>query len=90
MIIVSTLFLLKTDYKHIKLFSNLCVKMGKFIMIVMDMTILLLTIIVSSKNCTITIIVKENITVNRQNRLVNCSFLVVIDVNMYACPAQDY
>ena len=33
MIIVSTLLLLKTDYKHINLFSNVCVKMGKFIMI---------------------------------------------------------
>ena len=32
--------------------------------------LLLLTIIVSSKNQTISIIVKENITVNRQNRLI--------------------
>ena len=32
--------------------------------------LMLLTIIVNSKNCTISIIVKEDITVNRQNWLI--------------------
>ena len=32
--------------------------------------LLLITIIASSKNCTISIIVKQNIMVNRQNRLI--------------------
>ena len=72
-IIVSTLFLLKTDYKNIKLFLNVC-KNGKIGMISDDYhnirQLLFLIIIVISKNLTISIIVKENITVNRQNQLI--------------------
>ena len=48
--------------------------MGKVVMISDDYhdigRLLLITIIASSKNCTISIIVKQNITVNRQNRLI--------------------
>ena len=48
----------------------MCVKMGKIVMISDDfckiLRLLLLMIIVNSKNWTILIIVKENITVNRQ------------------------
>ena len=71
MIIVSTSFLLKTDYKHVKLFSNVH-KNGKIVIIRDDYhdigRLLLITIIDKSKNWTTSIIVKENITVNRQNR----------------------
>ena len=52
----------------------MCVKMGNIVMISDNYhdigQLLLLTIIVSSKNQTISIIVKGNITVNRQNRLI--------------------
>ena len=52
----------------------MCVKIGKIAMINDDYCdierLLLLTIIVSSKNWTISIIVKEDITINRQNRLI--------------------
>ena len=52
----------------------MCLNTVKFVMISAnyhDITrLLLVTIIVSSKNCTISIIGKENITVNRQNRLI--------------------
>ena len=71
--IVSALFLLKTGYKRVKLFLNVC-KNGKIVMISDNyhniVRLLLLTIIVNSKNWTISIIVKENITVNRQNWLI--------------------
>ena len=54
--------------------SQMCVKMGKLVIISDDYRntgqLLLLTIIVSSKNFTILIIVKGNITVNRQNWLI--------------------
>ena len=59
---------LKTGYKHVKLLLNVR-KMGKIVMISDDyhdiVRLLLLTIIVSSKNEMILIIVEENITVNR-------------------------
>ena len=50
-------------------------KMGKFVMISDDYhniepQLLLLTIIVDSKNWTMLISIKENITVNRRNRLI--------------------
>ena len=52
----------------------MCVKMGKIVMISEHyhdiVRLLLLTIIVNSKNHTISIIVPENITVKRQNRLI--------------------
>ena len=52
----------------------MCIKIGKLAIISDDYhdigRLLLLTIIVNSKNWTILIIVKENITVNRQNRLI--------------------
>ena len=55
--------------------SQVCVKMGKIAMISDDYhnigRLLLLTIIVDSKNWTTSIIVKENITVNRQNQLIS-------------------
>ena len=55
-IIVSTLLLLKTDCKHVKLFLGMC-KMGKLVMISDDYhdirRLLLLTIVVSSNNFTI-------------------------------------
>ena len=61
----------ENDYKHVKLFLNVC-KKEKIVMISDNYhdigQLLLLTIIVNSKNWTISIIiVKENITVNRQN-----------------------
>ena len=73
MIIVFSLFLLRPNYKHVKLVLSVC-KNGKTAMISDDYhdigRLLLLTIIVDSKNWTISIIVKENITVNKQNRLI--------------------
>ena len=63
-IIVSTIFLLKTGYKNVKLH----IKKGNIVTISDDyhhiIQLLLLTIIADSKNLTISIIVKENITVN--------------------------
>ena len=51
--------------------SQMCVKMGKIVMTSDDYCdigrLLLLMIIVGSKNWTISIIVKEDIMVNRQN-----------------------
>ena len=56
---------LKTGYKHVKLLLNVR-KMGKIVMISDDyhdiVRLLLLTIIVSSKNEMILIIVEENIS----------------------------
>ena len=61
--------------------SQMCAKMRKIVMISNDYydigRLLLLTIIVSSKNWTISIIVKENITVNRQNQLIAHPYLVM-------------
>ena len=52
----------------------MCVKIRKIAMISGDYhdirQLLFLTIIVSSKNCTISIIVKENITVNGQRNII--------------------
>ena len=60
----------------------MCAKMRKIAMISDDYCdigrLLLLTIIVSSKNWTISIIVKENITVNRQNRLIAHPYFIVL------------
>ena len=76
LIIVSILFLVKIDHKQdkqVKLFSNVC-RNGKIVMISDNYydigRLLLLTIIVSNKNCTILITVKENITVDRQKWLI--------------------
>ena len=54
--------------------SQMCVKIGKIAMINDNYCnierLLLLTIIVSNKNWTILIIIKEDITVNMQNQLI--------------------
>ena len=66
-------FLLKTDYIHVKLFLNVH-KNGKncydkrLLSRYWTIIVLLLMITVNSKNWTISIIVKQNIMVNRQNR----------------------
>ena len=58
---------LKTIYKHVKLSTKHCKTYQDSYV---SARLLLVSITVSSKNCTISIIVKENITVNRQNRLI--------------------
>ena len=72
--------------------SQMCVKMGKIVMISDDYhdigRLLLLTIIASSKNWTISIIVKVNITVNRQNQLIahpseTCLIRSLCNVHMF-------
>ena len=51
--------------------------------------LLLITIIVSSKNCTISIIVKQNITVNRQNRLIAHPYYWHSKYGWYDQPSHD-
>ena len=60
----------KTDYKHVKLFSNVC-KNGKLIIISDDYhDSEQLRLLPAVKNCTISIIFKGNMTFNRQNWLI--------------------
>ena len=65
----------------------MCVKMGNIVMISDNYhdigRLLLLTIIVSSKNQMISIIVKENITVNRQNRLIAHPYFILQSSQIY-------
>ena len=72
-IIVLSIFALKIVYKYINL-SILYLIIAKLAITKSDyddiIRLLPLTIIVYSKNYTISIIIKENITVNRQNRLI--------------------
>ena len=62
--------------------SQMCAKMRKIAMISDNYCdigqLLLLTIIVSSKNWTISIIFKENITVNRQNQLITHPYFIAL------------
>ena len=79
-IIVLSIFALKIVYKCINL-SILYLIIAKLAMTKSDyddiIRLLPLTIIVYSKNYTISIIIKENITVNRQNRLIAHLYLTL-------------
>ena len=84
------MILLKHDCKHIELFLNVH-KIGKLVILSDNYhnigRLLPLTIIVDSKNWTISIIVKENITVNRQNRpsLVSVCMCMYVCLSVYIC-----
>ena len=88
MIIALTISIVKTVYKDIKLSINIS-NTPKLVMVSAsyhDITrLLLLTIIVISKNYMISIIGKGNITVNKQNRLIAHSLLAMQGYKRSSC-----